>query len=451
MTAIDTSTFADPPGGHLGTIGKIGKLALPLMVGSLAAAGLQVVKAGILTHTGETAALNTLALVQPAFIFMLAFLEALAITNQVFSSKSVNNWAKGDVPRATRVFSVIGLILTALMVAGFWGASFAVDARWPSAAEILPQMALFVASMAPFMLFELRNGALRGQGRTARALAAFAVLILADVAVTWVAVAELGLGFHGVLLGNAIGPIVALPVVVVMLRREIGAAPRGEAGDFKKHMIGLSIGVAGPVFVSMFAGSASAAVIFPTLASLGQDVASGFLVIVRLRILFIIPAIAVGSAIAILINQMPERGQAAEKRGILSVGVATVLGIYAVATFGIYLMRGSVVGLVVPMENAALFAATTELMVVLIATFFLVAAFTMLQVILEHLGLGVRVLIVTVVTELLTIGLIFAVLAQGFGLDGVLHTMNAIAVATFVLLGAVFLGFVRTLGRSDAV
>ncbi|WGW04524.1 hypothetical protein [Tropicibacter oceani] len=451
MTAIDTTQFSDPPLGHLGIIGRIGKLAMPLMVGSLAAAGLQVVKAGILTYNGEEAALYSLSLVQPAFIFMLAFLEALAITNQVFSSKSVTNWAKGDVLRATRVFSVIGLVLTALLVAGFYGASFAVAGRWPDAAPVLPQMGLFVLSMAPYLLFELRNGALRGQGKTAKALIPFAVLIVADVVATWVAVAELGMGFHGVLIGNAAGPLIALPLVTLMLRREIGDAPRGEAGDFKKHMIGLTIGVAGPVFVSMFAGSASAAVIFPTLATLGSDVASGFLVIVRLRILFIIPAIAVGSAIAILINQMPEQGHASEKRGILSVGVTTVLGIYALATFGIYVMRAQVVGLVVPAENAALFAATLDLMMVLIVTFFLVAAFTMLQVILEHLGMGVRVLVVTIATELATIGLVFAVLARGYGLDGVLQTMNVIAVATFVLLGAVFVGYVRKMGRSDAV
>lgn len=451
MTAIEATNFSDPPGGHLGIIGRIGKLALPLMVGSLAAAGLQVVKAGILSHTGQEEALYTLSLVQPAFIFMLAFLEALAITNQVFSSKSVNNWAKGDVVRATKVFSVVGLVLTGILAIGFFGASFAVDGRWPTAAGILPAMALFVLSLAPYLLFELRNGALRGQGRTGRALIPFALLILADVAVTWVAVAELNLGFTGVLIGNAVGPLIALPMVAWMLRREIGDAERGEAAAFKKHMIGLTIGVAGPVFVSMFAGSASAAVIFPTLATLGQEVASGFLVIVRIRILFIIPAIAVGSAIAILINQMPEHGDVREKRGILTVGVTAVLAIYALATGGIYLMRDEVVGLVVPTENAALFAETVELMMVLIATFFLVTAFTMLQVILEHLGLGVRVLIVTIATEIVTIGLVFAVLARGYGLPGLLHTMNGTALISCVLMAAVFVLFLRKMGKTDAV
>lgn len=451
MTAIQSTNFADAPAGHLGIIGRIGKLAFPLMVGALAAAGLQVVKAAILSHNGEEAALYTLSMMQPSFIFMLAFLESLAITNQVFSSKSVTNWAKGDVLRATRIFSIIGLVLTALIALGFYGASFAVAGQWPEAAELMPKMALFVLSLAPYLLFELRNAALRGQGKTGQALVPFIVLIVADIAITWFCVFELGLGFNGVLIGNALGPLVALPLVVWMLRREIGDSPKGEAGQFKKNVIGLTIGVAGPVFVSMFAGSASAAIIFPALAMLGQDLASGFLVIVRVRIMFIIPAIAIGSAIAILINQLPENGHVSEKRGILVVGVTTVLAIYALATFGVFLLRDEAVGLVVPAENAALYATTVDLMMVLIVTFFLVAAFTMLQVILEHLGMGVRVLIVTFITEVITIGLVFAALFYDFGVAGVLHSMNVMAAASFLLLGGVFVIFLRKMGRTDAV
>lgn len=451
MTAIESTNFPDVPTRQTAIAGRIARMAVPLMIGSLAAAGLQVVKAGILAHHGEETALYTLSLVQPAFILMLAFLESLAITNQVFSSKSVGNWARGDVLRATRVFTVLGLVVTLLLAGAFWGAAPFIGGIWPEGQGIMPKMALFVLSLAPYLLFELRNGALRGQGRTALALMPFAVLIAGDVAATWIAVSQFQLGFDAVLIGNAAGPLLALPLVSILLRREIGKAERGPDGEFKKHVIGLTIGVAGPVFISMFAGSASAAVIFPALAAVGQDVASGFLVIVRIRILFIIPAIAVGSAIAILINQLPEQGRSREKRSILGVGVITVLGIYALATLGVYVLRNEIVDFVVPAENLALHATTTNMVVVLIATFFLVAAFTMMQVILEHLGLGVKVLMVTIATEVATIAIIFAVQAQGFGLDGILHTMNALAAVSFLLLGGVFLVFLRNMERTDAV
>ncbi len=454
MTTIEPDHLLGRPADRPSPVlWRILRLAVPLMVGTLVAAGLQVLKTAILTHHGDTAALFTLAQVQPAFIFMLACLESLAIANQVFSSKSVTNWPKGDVLRATRAFTVIGLVLTAVLAGGFFAAGPLLAGWWPGGTVLLPQMALFVASMAPFLLFELRNGALRGQGRTGQALAAFGVLIVADAVVTWVAVTQYDLGFNAVLVGNAAGPLVALPVVVWMLRREIGTAVRGPVAAFRKHMIGMVIGVAGPVFASMFAGSASAAVIFPAMAALGADVSSAFLIVVRIRIFFIIPAVAMGSAIAILINQLPERGFAAEKRAVLLSGVAMVLVLYALATVGAYAGRFWLVAQIVPVDNAGLSVATIALIDRLIATFYLIAVFTMLQVILEHLGLGVRVLLVTVVSEVATIVLCLQALPQG--LPGLVWVMNGVAVATFAVLAVVFVmagrGLGRAVGDRDAV
>jgi len=451
MTLADTPSFPEQTSGTFATVGKIAKIAFPLMVGSLAAAGLQIVKAGLLSYTGQEADLYLLSMVTPAFIFMLAFLESLAITNQVFSSKSVNNWAKGDVFAATKIFSIMGAVLTCIVAAGFYGTSFFIGGLWAEGPQILPQMSLFVLSLLPFLLFEMRNGALRGQGRTGLALLPFVVLIVTDIAVTWVAVSTFGLGFHGVLIGNIAGPLVAMPLAFYLLRREIGDAERGAPEKFKKHMIGLTIGVAGPVFASMFAGSASAAVIFPALANLGQDIASGFLLIVRIRIMFIIPAIAVGSAIAILVNQMPEQGQGAEKRNILITGILSVLVVYGFATLGIDALRGEMVGFVVGPENAILHSTTAGLMRALAVTFFFIAAFTMVQVILEHLGHGVFVLLVTIVFELATIGLTLFVAARGYDVSAYVTVMNVTAVASFLVLAVVLANFIRKLERSDAV
>ena len=451
MTLADTALAAPAPGRAPSAIGRIVRLAVPLMVGALAAAGLLVAKAGILTHQGEDAALYTLSIVQPAFILMLAFLESLAIANQVFSSKSVANWPRGDVIRATRAFSTAGIVLALLLAGAFFGADAALGPDRAPTLAALPQMGLFVLSMIPYLLFEMRNAALRGQGRTLVALAPFAVLIAADLGATWFGVARLGLGFEAVLLGNAVGPLVALPVVAILLRRAVGDAPRGEAAAYRKHVIGMAIGVAGPVFLTMLAGSASAAVVFPALAALGSEPASAFLLVVRIRILFMIPAIATGSAIAILVNQMPERGRAAEKRRILVGGVGAVLAVYAVATVGLWFEREAMVSLLAPPENAALHAATVRMTALLIATFFFIAAYTMIQVILEHLGHGMKALVATVAVEAATIALCLHMLASGRGVEGLTFAMTAVAGLAFVLFGAAFLLMIRTLGRADAV
>lgn len=448
MTLADT-TFAPP--ATPGTIGRVVRLALPLMVGAVAAAGLHIAKVGLLTHQGDDAAVYTLSMVQPAFILMLAFLESLAIANQVFSSKSVANWPRGDVARATRAFSVLGLVLVALLTAGFLGADALVDADRPVAIEALPQMGWFVASLSPYMLFELRNAALRGQGRTLLALAPFGVLIAADLGATWISVTRFDLGFEAVLIGNVVGPLVALPLVSILLARTVGGAPRGDTPAFRKHIIGMAIGVAGPVFLTMIAGSASAAVIFPALAMLGSEPASAFLLVVRMRILFMIPAIATGSAIAILVNQMPERGHAAEKRRVLLGGVGWVLATYAVATLALWWEREAIVGLLAPPENAALHAATVEMTTLLIATFFLIAAYTMIQVILEHLGHGMKALAATATAEAATIGLCIHALRGGHGIEGITFAMTVVAGFAMLLFAAAFGAMIRKLGRADAV
>jgi Na+-driven multidrug efflux pump len=450
MTTTDPDTVGAPaasrPPGRLPLPLRILTMALPLMVGALAGAGLHVAKTAILTHHGDTDTLFTLSLVQPAFIFMLACLESLAITNQVFSSKSVNGWTRGDVLRATAVFSRIGVVLALLLAAGFWAAAPLTAGLWDDGPAVLPQMALFVLSMLPFLLFEMRNGALRGQGRTGLALVSYVVLIVVDLAVTWVAVTRHDLGFTAVLLGNAAGPIAALPLVILFLRREIGGAERGPTEAFRKRLIGLGIGVAGPVFASMFAGSASAAVIFPAMAALGETVSSAFLIVVRLRIIFIIPAVALGSAIAILVNQMPESGHDGERRRTLVVGAAMVLGLYGLGLAGLYAWSDPIVAQIVPENTPVLAAEVRGLVSALLPTFYLIATFTMFQVILEHLGLGLRVLAVTLISEVATI--IWCLRALDSGLPGLVFAMNGLAAATFALMLAMF---AVLLGRPIAV
>jgi Na+-driven multidrug efflux pump len=436
--------------GFFGIGGRVLALSLPLMVGSLTAAGQSIAKLGLLTYHGETEALYLFSMVQPGFILMLAFMESLAIANQVFSSKSVRTWPKGDVRRATTFFSALGCLLILVVAAGIRGAQplLPVDSVMR---PILPEMALFVLSFLPFFLFEARNAALRGQGRTALALVPFAVLIAVDLGVTAAGVMLFDLGFHAVLLGNVAGPLVAFPLTYILLNRTVGpAAPVADPG-YRRNVLRMLIGVATPTFLTTFAGSVAAMVIFPLLARLGPDAVSSFLIVVRMRVLFIIPAIAAGSAMAIMINSKNETEHGAESRRILSCGTAMIALIYVAATAGLYLGHGGIVGLMVPADNPPLRAAATELFRLLILTFFLVAVGTMLQVVLEHLGKGVPVLVATLATEAMTIGAAIWLLQSGAGLVALTQVMTAAAALTLLAFAAFFLRFLRRLEMRHAV
>lgn len=445
MTTIDLD-FENNPRSRPGVISKIAKLAFPLMIGAIAAAALHVVKTSVLTYANDTEALFTLSMIQPGFILMLAFLESLAITNQVFASRTVADGTQGDIVKSTRVYSIIGFLLVVILSTAFWTSSFLIGGIWDAGPEIMPKMAMFVLSMFPYLLFELRNGALRGLGLTGTALVPFAVLIVVDIAVTFIGVSYFGLGFDAVMLGNIAGPIAAFPILSVLLGRQTRQGGNADRKKFVKTVIGLTIGVAIPVFGSMVASSVTAAVVFPALANLGEHLASSFFIIVRLRILFIIPAIAIGSAIAILVNQLPEQGSQHEKRSILQTGIITVLAAYSIATFALFALRTEIIGLVVPPSQAKVYAGAIEIMALLIATFALLAGSTMLQVVLEHLRKGVPVLVITILTELVTITAALWVLGQGYGLSGLVWVMNATGVLSFVLMLAVFISLIKALG-----
>jgi len=388
--------------------------------------------------------------VQPGFILMLAFIESLSIANQVFSSRSVKAWPKGDVRRATMFFSVVGSILNG-QVSGAIYAARRIGPTDSVMSPVLPEMAIFMLSFLPFFVFDTRNAALRGQKRTAMALLPFAVLIAVDLLVTAAGVMIWDLGFTAILLGNVAGPLTAYPLTWVLLNRTVGpSAPVADAG-YRRNIVRMLIGVATPVFLTTFAGSIAAMVIFPMLARLGADTVSGFLIVIRMRVLFIIPAIAAGSAIAILINSRGDGESTAQSRRILQQGTAMIALIYVAATIGLYLGHWQLVWLMVPGESESLRAVTAELMTLLILTFFLIAVGTMLQVILEHLGQGLLVLVSTLLTEGLTIAAALYLLRTGAGLAPLTLVMTAAAALTTLVFTVFFLRLAQKLDAANAL
>ncbi len=450
MAAIDTSILDSKRSTFFATGGKVLRMTLPLMVGSLTAAALGVAKVALLSYGEDAAALYTLSMVQPGFILMLAFLESLAVSNQVFSSRSYKNWPKGDIRRSTTLLSVTGCTLVGLLSITIYGAGGIVP-KTSVMSPVLPDMALFALSLIPFLMFELRNAALRGQGKTTLALVPFALLVVVDLMVTSVGVLRFNLGFDAVVIGNVAGALVALPLVSYLLRREIAGASPSRDGSFKKNIVKMLIGVAAPTFLTTFAGSIAAIVIFPMLAGFGPDVVSSFLLVIRIRVLFIIPAIAAGSAISIMINQKADGEHGDASRRILLHGTAMIAIIYILATAALFVGREIVVAMVVPAENTSLHLATIGILTLLILTFFFFAVGTMLQIILEHLGRGTLVLASTLVTEAVTIGCALFLLHRGEGLPALTLVMTATAAVSLAVYSLFFLRLTKNLGVRNAV
>ncbi|MGD9918237.1 MAG: hypothetical protein AB7U46_09470 [Paenirhodobacter sp.] len=437
----------------LATVRQILLMALPFMLGAIVTSALNLGKIAILAHAGNEQGLNTLSLLQPAFIFVLAVMEGLAITNQVFSARSKNNWPRRGIAAASWRLSLIGIALLSAIALAAYGLG---QGRWlaqGTIGETLQAMPLFVLSMAAFVVFDICYAALRGQGKLARSLLPFIGLAVIDLSVTYTLSAHYGWGFEAVLVGNLAGPLAMLPITIWLLRREAGQGPAVPAPALRARLGQLLLVVGLPLAASILAGAISAAVIFPALADLGRDYASGFMVVLRFRIAFMIPAIAFGSVIAILINQAEEEGTPEARLRYILFGVPLLLIGYGILAATLPYYSRPVLDLLLSQrgDGEALRGVTEEVLTQLQITFFLVAAAAMLQVILEQLGRAPHVFVITIVTEALTCGATLYAIRQGGDLNLVLLILKAVAGLSFAALLVQMLLLVIKMRRANAV
>ncbi|MDF9302108.1 hypothetical protein P5P81_06025 [Tritonibacter mobilis] len=432
------------------TLSRILLLALPFAVGAAATSTLNLGKVALLARVPDTGALTTLSLLQPSFILALAIMEGLAITAQVFSARSRHNWPRRGTLRAVHRLCRNGVLLFLAVAALGYGAVALLRVEDAEMLVILEHFPLFMLSLVPFVVFDIFYGAMRGQGKVLLGLVPFAGLVALDLSTTYVLVSSHGWGFEAVLVGNIVGPVLMLPVIAWLLHREVGSGEDSPEEPFRIRMRQLQIGVGIPVFSSIVVGFVSASVVFPILAKIGEDSASAFFVVLRYRIAFMIPAIAIGSAIAILVNQLAEEGHSGQRLRYLVIGVPFMLCLYAAATVLLPHWSGAL-DLLVPAETEALRLATEEMFAALLMTFFLISGSAMLQVILEQLGRGLQVLVITFLVEAGTCAGVVWAMVQGAGMGLILDILIAAAALSFGLFAVQFLLLLRKLGRADAV
>ncbi|NIZ12592.1 hypothetical protein [Phaeobacter sp. HF9A] len=427
------------------SLGRILALAIPFALGAAITSALNLGNVALLSRVTDTGALHVLSLMQPSFLLVLALMEGLAITNQVFSARSRHNWPRRGVWRVTLQLCAIGLVIFGLVAAVGKAVHHFLPVANPVIATTLEHFPMFVLSMIPFVIFDIFYGALRGQGRILHGLLPFALLMVVNLGVLYFLADRLGWGFDAVLLANVAGPLIALPVIATLLWREVrgGEMPNSEASRARLRQLLAGVGI--PVFASIIVGFVSASVAYPILSDLGSENAAAFFVVLRYRIAFMIPAIAIGSAIAILVNQLAEAGEGQARFRYLAYGVPIMLAAYALAAAALPHWNG-MLDLLVPSQSAALRHATELMFQGLLLTFFLTPAAAMLQVILEQLGRGGLVLVTTVLCEGGTCVALIWAQSQG-DMALVLQILTGFALLSFGLFVLQLLLLLRQFGR----
>ena len=403
MTVLDANLAPDIRSGpprFASTLADLMRMSWPIMLGATVMALLHTGQAGLLGHIEDRQPLFHLSMLQPWYLLFFAFLESLAITAQVFSARSKRQWPRGGVKVAVFALGLMAIAILGLLVAGVSaGQGLIVDRLALMDAGSAALLPAYLLTLAPFVAFEILNGALRGQGRTLPGFLVLAVAVVVNLGVTWHLLHDQGQGIEALFTANLVSGLVATVLMLGLFIHALRGAGKAPLVPSLMRMGTLLAVVGVPVFLSMVVSFFSSSILFQRMFEFGPEHASGFLVAIRFRFFLMIPAAALATSLAVLLNQ--EDGQGAEARGQrLAQGAWALLAFYLAAVAVVFALRVPLVDLMV--EAPEVRAAALATLTLLLPSFILVAFVAFAQVILDNLGRGVRVLVWTVVLETAT-------------------------------------------------
>ncbi|WP_018790230.1 MATE family efflux transporter [Salinispora arenicola] len=322
----------DVPGANGASVRRaIVRLAVPMALAEVAGLVVLVGVMALMGRMGEET-LYVRALYLPIGHLFIAVYVAFGFSNQVAAAISRGRGRPEDVaPMAmsfVRMWAVASVVLVAatLLAAPLLAAAFDVpDAsrsefmaflRWMAAAELLQVVAILCAS------------GLRGYGHGG----AGAAVVVVSAAVQFAGVALLGLaagmGAMSVPLSIAVGSVVGALLGVWLMRRHglirFGAELTRWHPESARHIRSVGLPVATTQLILFGANFG----LLWVLGDFGPRVIAGFSSAVTLQFLVLMPAIVLGSATAIVLNQQRGAGRADWLPGTMHNGLAITVGAY---------------------------------------------------------------------------------------------------------------------------
>nr|WP_316654784.1 MATE family efflux transporter [uncultured Gellertiella sp.] len=405
MTSIAaTSSPALERASFVPAFKRILSMSWPIMLGALSMSALNLGQIGFLGNIADPKPLYSMSILQPYYLLLFAFLEALAITSQVFSARSQKAWKRGNIRLACLFLSVVGIAISCGLALLSHVVLPLLQSTWLIAdSDAAPLLTPYLLSLAPFVVFEIFNGSLRGEGKT---LPGFIILFLAvgaNLGITGILVFQKDYGLDGLFIANGVTGTAAALAAAIALFASTKGAEKGPLVQAVMRMGTLLAVVGAPVFLSLVVSFVSSTILIDKVAGFGGQYAAGFVIIVRLRYFFLIPAIAMATSMAVLVNQhFDETDEGKNRRATLINGLLSISLIYLVLTALIFAVRVPLISLIV--GNVATRDAAISILNYLLPSFFMVGLVASFQIVLENLGRGARVLFWTLFLEAATSG-----------------------------------------------
>lgn len=372
---------------------RLTRLAVPNMFSSLVGMLAQFAVVAMLGQMNE-AALYIRSLYLPVLVLFVALQLAVEVSNQVAVSIAYGKSDLGGIGAISGSFLRVGLLvlgsaaaliaLAAPLVASLLGAStehrdvFVSFLRWMALATACNVGSIVAAS------------ALRGCRRTGAAALNSMVVAAAQILGVLVLGWGLGWGVFSVPVATGGAGIVGLLLGLWRWRREgLGRIrPLAWRGDALSLLLGIGLPVAGGLLLISVANTAALWVLSP----FGPDVVSGFAAAHSVQNVIIVPAVALGSAISITMNNF--RGERRPDRlpCVWKSGLQVAVMIYVTVTLLAWWNRGFIARLI--SESPEVTAEVRQYLTIVGLTYAAVGLQLVLQTVVEQLKFGMYSLVV---------------------------------------------------------
>ncbi|NKI73706.1 MATE family efflux transporter [Dickeya sp. CFBP 2040] len=427
------------------------KLSWPMVIVAFAVSLAQNIQTAILGHGNESTSLYVLSVIQPFSFLFLSILECLAISNQVFSARSMHQWSKQKLLPATAIMATLGMAIVGLLAGIISLSSPLLTQLLPVAtpafySQVLP---LYFVSMLPFIMLEMCNSALRGQSKSAVSMMVVLANIALNAAICYYCYHVQNLGFWSVIIANALSASLLTPIALLLVRQTGKGCTDPQPGAFIPRLTGLLLNVGLPVFASLVILFFSSVLIIPLLGTIGEEYVSAYLVVSRLRMLIVIPAVACGSALAIMFNQRMSTNSDSELKRLLQRGMGFISVLYLLLTVAVYFLESRLVGILSGDQQIQYIS--TSMMMVLLPAFFITPFVASLQALLEQLDQAKRVLILTVIIEAATVVAMLAGWKHFTQLNTILYLILAFNIIYFIAFGREFIRLAAKIGEKNVL
>ncbi|QBI52627.1 MATE family efflux transporter [Streptomonospora litoralis] len=387
MTASDSDSDAGAP-ARPSTRRAVLRLGAPIIVANLVNVFLPFVVLALMGRMSDEAVyLRSLFL--PMSQLFVAFVVAVDMSNQVAVAVAHGAKRRTDVVATTvntaRIAFGGGIVLVAALAAAAplfadllhveeaARAEFLAFARWTSAALVLQFGPAVCAS------------ALRGIGRAQAAMAVVATLAVLETAGVVVVGLWAGMGPMSLPASIAVSSVCAAAVGLVLLRREgLGGAAwmLPLSAEPARWLLRVGVPVAGTHLLLTGFTTAQLSVIGPY----GPEAVAGFAAANTFQGVLLQPAIALGTATAILLNQNVGAGRGARHGRTLRAGMEAAVVVYAAIALAVW-SGADLIGAVAS-ANPAMAAETARFFAIVGLTYVLMGSLLTLFTIMEQVGMG---------------------------------------------------------------